>query len=64
MRVSSLLQTATLALSLTAATGAVTAAFADSASATSASAAYQQQQALYAGPYDGPDFVVPMNDLP
>lgn len=56
MRISSLLRTATLALSLIAMTGAMSAAFA----ATSASQA--QQQAANTGIYDSPDFVVPLNN--
>lgn len=59
MRISSLLRTATVALSLTAATGALTAAL-----ATDAQAATQQQtQASNASPYDGSDFVVPESNL-
>ena len=58
MRISSLLRTATLALSLTAATGAMTAAFADNANA-----AQQQQQAANTGPYDSPDFVLQQSDI-
>ncbi len=54
MRISSLLRTATLALSLTAAMGAMTTAFA---------APQAQQQASNAGPYDGQDFVVPSNNI-
>jgi L-alanine-DL-glutamate epimerase-like enolase superfamily enzyme len=56
MRISSLLQTATLALSMMAATSAMTAAFAASASAA-------QQQAVNTSPYDSPDFVVPGSDI-
>ena len=58
MRISSILRTATLALSLTAAMGAMTAAFADNASA-----AQQQQQTANTGPYDSQDFVVPNSDI-
>jgi hypothetical protein len=57
MRMSSLLRTATLALSLTAATGAMTAAFAASANAA------PQQQAANTGPYDSPDFVLQNNNI-
>jgi hypothetical protein len=57
MRISSLLRTATLALSLTAAMGSMTAAFADSANAA------QQQQAANASPYDSPDFVLQNNNI-
>ena len=53
MRISSLLRTATLALSLTGALGAMTAAFAADAHAA------QQQQAAQSSPYDSQDFVVP-----
>jgi len=53
MRISSLLRTATLALSLTAAMGAMSAAFA-------ANAAPQAQQA---SPYDSTAFVVPSNNI-
>ena len=59
MRISSLLRTATLALSMTAAMGAMTAAFAADAHA----APQQQQQATNANPYDSPDFVVPANNI-
>lgn len=54
MRIFSLLRTATLALSLTAAMGAMTATFAQAASAT-------QQQQSNTGPYDSPDFVLPQS---
>jgi hypothetical protein len=54
MRISSLLRTATLALSLTAAMGAMGTAFA-------ANAAPQAQQA--ASPYDSQNFVVPSNNI-
>jgi hypothetical protein len=55
MRVSSLLRTATLALSLTAAMGAM--------AGSNASAGQQQQQAVNSSsPYDSPDFVAPLND--
>jgi hypothetical protein len=57
MRISSLLRTATLALSMTAATGAMTAAFASDANAA------QQQQSANTSPYDSPDFVVPLNNV-
>lgn len=57
MRISSLLRTATLALSLTAAMGALGAAFAGNANAA------QQQQVSSASPYDGADFVVPLNNV-
>ncbi len=56
MRISSLLRTATLALSMTAAMGAMTAAFASDAQAA-------QQQAANTSPYDSPDFVVPLNNV-
>lgn len=58
MRISSLLRTATLALSMTAAMGAMTAAL-----AADAHAAPQQQQAANASPYDSQDFVVPSNNI-
>ena len=59
MRISSLLRTATVALSLTAATGTLTAAL-----ATTAQAAQQQQsQASNASPYDSPNFVVPQSQI-
>jgi hypothetical protein len=54
MRISSLLRTATVALSLTAAMGAMTATFAQAASAP-------QQQQSNTGPYDSPDFVLPLS---
>jgi hypothetical protein len=54
MRISSLLRTATLALSMTAALGVMTAAFA-------ANAAPQEQQQA-ASPYDSQDFVAPLNN--
>lgn len=57
MRISSLLRTATLALSLTAAMGAMTATFAQAASAP------QQQQTSNTGPYDNQDFVVSGNNI-
>jgi hypothetical protein len=57
MRISSLLRTATLALSMTAAMGAMTAAF-----ASDAYAAQPQQQTANSSPYDSPDFVAPLND--
>ena len=53
MRISSLLRTATLALSMIAATGSMTAAF----------AAQQAPQASNASPYDGQDFIVQSNNL-
>jgi hypothetical protein len=56
MRISSLLRTATLALSMTAAMGAMTAAFAADAQAA-------QQQAVNTSPYDSPNFVVPSNNI-
>ncbi len=59
MRTSSLLRAATLALSLTASMGAMTAAFASDAHA----AQQQQQQAANASPYDSPNFIVPSNDI-
>jgi hypothetical protein len=59
MRTSSLLRAATLALALTASTGAMTAAFAADVQA----AQQQQQQAQNASPYDSQDFVVPSNNL-
>ena len=59
MRISSLLRTATLALSMTAAMGAMTAAFASDAHAAQQQ---QQQTANSASPYDSPDFVAPLND--
>ena len=59
MRISSLLRTATVALSLTAGAGSLTAAL-----ATDAHAAQQaQSQASNASPYDGQDFVVPESNL-
>ncbi|HEY3917626.1 MAG TPA: hypothetical protein VGL83_07520 [Stellaceae bacterium] len=58
MRISSILRTATLALSLTAAMGAMTAAF-----AANAAPQQQQQQAGNSGVYDSPDFTVPANDI-
>jgi hypothetical protein len=57
MRFSSLLRTATLALSLTAVTGAMTAAFAADATAA------QQQQQQSASPYDNQDFVLQNNNI-
>jgi hypothetical protein len=53
MRISSLLRTATLAFSLTAAMGAMGTAFANEAS---------QAQSQAASPYDSPDFVAPLNN--
>lgn len=61
MRVSSLLRTATLALSLTAAMGAMTAAFA--ADANAAQQQQQQQQQQSASPYDSQDFVLQNNNI-
>jgi hypothetical protein len=58
MRISSLLRTSTLALSMIAAMGSLTAAF-----ATDAHAAQQQLQASNASPYDGQDFIVTSNNL-
>jgi hypothetical protein len=58
MRISSILRTATLALSLTAAMGGMTAAF-----AADATAPQQQQQTSNASPYDSQDFTVPSNDI-
>jgi hypothetical protein len=55
MRISSLLRTATLALSLVAATSAMTATFASAAQPA-------QQTANSSSPYDSPDFVAPLND--
>lgn len=55
MRISSILRIATLALSLTAVTGAMTAAFAADAS----TAAQQSQNS----PYDNQDFTVQANDI-
>jgi glutamine cyclotransferase len=56
MRISSILRTATLALSLVATMGAMTSAFADSR-------VQQQEQAANAGPYDSSDFVVPATNV-
>jgi hypothetical protein len=56
MRFSSLLRTATLALSLTAAMGAMTAAFAADANA-------QPQQTANSSPYDSQDFVLQDNNI-
>lgn len=58
MRISSILRTATLALSLTAATGAMTAAFAADTAAPAA-----QQQNANSGPYDNQDFVLQSNNI-
>lgn len=55
MRISSILRTATLALSLTAAMGGMTAAF-----AADTSTAQQQTQN---SPYDSQDFVLQSNDI-
>jgi len=60
MRTSSLLRTATLALSLMASMGAMTAAFASDAHAAQQQ---QQQQAVSASPYDSPNFIVPSNNI-
>ena len=57
MRISSLLRTATFALSLTAAMGAMTAAFAADANAA------QQQQQQAASPYDNQNFVLQDSDI-
>jgi hypothetical protein len=57
MRVSSLLRTATLALSLMVTMGAMSAAFAGNANAA------QQQQTSNTGPYDSPDFVLQQSDI-
>lgn len=57
MRIPSILRTATLALSMTAAMGAMTAAFAADANTA------QQQQATNSGPYDNQDFVLPSNNV-
>lgn len=59
MRISSMLRTATLAVSMIAAMGGMSAAFADSSNA----AATQQQQTANTGPYDSPDFVVPATNI-
>lgn len=59
MRISSLLQTATLALSLSAAMGVMSTAFADVAQA----AQQTQNQVTNANPYDSPDFIVPSNNI-
>lgn len=56
MRTSSLLRTATLALSLIALTGVMSTAFA-------ATSAPQAQQSANTGIYDSPDFVVPLNNV-
>jgi hypothetical protein len=56
MRMSSLLRTATLALSLIAATGAMSAAFAG----TNGTAPAQQSNT---GVYDNPDFIAPLSAL-
>lgn len=58
MRISSILRTATLALSLTAAMGAMTAAF-----AADSSAPQQQSQQNQASPYDSQDFVLQSNNI-
>ena len=60
MRISALLRTATLALSLTAAMGAMTATFAQAASAPQLQ---QWNQQSNTGPYDSPDFVVPRAEI-
>lgn len=59
MRLSSILRTATLALSLTAVTGAMTAAFAADDNIQST----QQQQNANSGPYDTQDFVLQSNNI-
>ena len=56
MRMSSLLRTATLALSLIAMTGAMSTAFA-------ATSAPQAQQSTNTGIYDSPDFIVPLSNV-
>ena len=56
MRISSILRTATLALSLTAAMGGMTAAFAADTSAA-------QQQQTQNSPYDSQDFVIQSNNV-
>lgn len=56
MRIPSILRTATLALSMTAAMGAMTAAFAANADAA-------QQQAASSTPYDNQDFVLQSNNV-
>lgn len=61
MRISSLLRTATLALSLTAAMGAMTATFAQAATAPQQQQQWNQQSNT--GPYDSPDFVVPRAEI-
>ncbi len=60
MRISSILRSGILALSLMATMGAMTAAFAHNASRVQ-----QQEQASTAntGPYDSPDFMVPPSDV-
>lgn len=57
MRMSSLLRTATLALSLIAVTGAMSTAFA------APSAPQAQQQTANTGIYDSPDFVLSLNNV-
>lgn len=57
MRIPSILRAATLALSMTAAMGAMTAAFAADAHAA------QQQQTANSSPYDSQDFVVQSNNV-
>ncbi|HEX3970295.1 MAG TPA: hypothetical protein VHX19_03175 [Stellaceae bacterium] len=57
MRIASILRTATLALSLTAAMGGMTAAFAADATQS------QQQQTSNTSPYDSQDFTVPANNI-
>jgi hypothetical protein len=62
MRTVSLLRSATVALSLMASMGAMTAAFASDAHADQ----QQQQQAASASnasPYDSPNFIVPPNNI-
>ena len=58
MRISSILRTATLALSLTAAMGGMSAAF-----AADANTAASQQQQTASSPYDSQDFVVQGSDV-
>jgi len=61
MRVSSMLRSATLALSLMVALGAMSASFAGNAAA--AQPQPQQQQTSNTGVYDSPDFVVQQSDI-
>jgi hypothetical protein len=62
MRVSSTLRTGILTFSLIAAMSSMSAAFADGSDATAKQQQMPQQTAA-TGPYDGPDFVVPANDI-